>query len=348
LRVRRKLVVGVLVTCCLIFGDMGFAQAPTGRLHLTTSPLPISLKAKPGETVETDLRVRSSGTETEHLKVGLMKFSAFGEEGKPNLKEREAGDNYFDWVKFSKTEFDAPPNEWQSIKMTIALPKDAAFGYYYAVTFSRANPKAPEVQSETAVRGGTATLVLLEADVPNAKREVSIEEFQVEKRTYEFLPARFNVKLKNSGNIHTAPTGTIFIKRGDKQVATVNVNDTKGNVLPASSRIFKSEWSEGFPAYRLKETDGNVILKNGQPTYDLEWDLSKLKHLRFGKYNATVVMVYDDGQRDVPLEATVSFWVIPWRLIVLVVAIPLVPALTVYLIMRHRFKRLKRGRHEQK
>jgi hypothetical protein len=26
-------------------------------------------------------------------------------------------------------------------------------------------------------------------------------------------------------------------------------------------------------------------------------------------------MVYDNGQRDVPIEATVSFWVIPWRLV---------------------------------
>jgi hypothetical protein len=27
-------------------------------------------------------------------------------------------------------------------------------------------------------------------------------------------------------------------------------------------------------------------------------------------------MIYDNGQRDVPIEATVSFWVIPWRVII--------------------------------
>jgi hypothetical protein len=324
------------------------AQTPR-RLHLTTSPLPISLKAKPGETVETELRVRNSGAETERLKVGLMKFSAYGEEGKPKLEERAAGDDYFDWVKFSRTEFEAAPNEWQSIKMTVALPKTAAFGYYYAVTFSRTSDKSAQADLETAVRGGSATLVLLEADVPGAKRQIALEEFSVGKRTYEFLPARFNIKLKNTGNIHTAPTGTIFVNRGGKQLGTVDVNHTKGNILPTSSRIFTADWSDGFPVYKPKIENGRVALKDGEPVYELNWDLGELKKLRFGKYTATVVMVYDDGQRDVPLEGSVEFWVVPWRLIGLAIAVPLVPALAVYFIMKRRMKRqLQKGRHEQK
>jgi hypothetical protein len=37
--------------------------------------------------------------------------------------------------------------------------------------------------------------------------------------------------------------------------------------------------------------------------------------LRFGKYQAKLLLIYDDGHRDVPLEGTVSFWVVPWRLL---------------------------------
>jgi len=311
----------LLVSAVVVLGGMvsphlAAAQSTaTGRLHLTTSPLPISLKAKPGETIGTELRIRNSGAATEKLKVGLMKFSAIGEEGKPRLEERAPGDEYFDWVKFSKTQFQAPTNEWQTVKMTITLPKTAAFGYYYAVTFSRANTETADGSLEAAVRGGSATLVLLEADVPGAKRQVSVQEFATSKRTYEFLPARFAIKLHNSGNIHTAPTGTIFINKGGRQVATIPVNQTTGNILPDSSRTFAAEWTEGFPAYRVKEEDGQVVLKDGEPAYELKWDVSQAKYLRFGKYTATLVMVYDDGTRDVPIEATVSFWVIPWRLI---------------------------------
>jgi hypothetical protein len=329
---------GLVILAAAVVPQGLLAQSDPGALHLTTSPLPITLKAKPGEAVETEIRIRNGGTKTEMLKVGLMKFTAYGEDGKPRLKERENGDDYFDWATFSKTEFTAPPGEWQTIKMKIALPKTAAFGYYYAVTFSRTNPVQGSGQN-TGVRGGTAVLVLLEADVPGAKREASIESFQVSKRTYEFLPAAFSVRVKNTGNIHTAPTGTIFIKRGDKQVAIVDVNTTRGNILPDSSRIFDAQWKDGFPIYEVKEEGGKVVLKDGQPVQDLSWDLSKVRNLRFGKYSATIVMVYDDGERDVPMEATVSFWVIPWRLIIIGLLVPLAPAAAVYLIMRHRLKR---------
>ncbi|MGB3073255.1 MAG: hypothetical protein WBB68_03290, partial [Candidatus Moraniibacteriota bacterium] len=37
--------------------------------------------------------------------------------------------------------------------------------------------------------------------------------------------------------------------------------------------------------------------------------------LRFGKYTAKMLLVYDDGTRDIPIEGVVSFWVMPWRLI---------------------------------
>ncbi len=297
--------------------------ADPGALQLTTSPLPISLVAKPGETIKSELRIRNSGTQNETLKVGLMKFSAYGDEGKPELKDREPGDDYFDWVHFSETQFTAIPGEWHSVIMTIKIPKTAALGYYYAVTFSRANPGTASGPRQQTVRGGTATLVLLEALSPNAKRQLKLVGFQVEKRTYEFLPARFAARLQNTGNIHTAPSGTIFISRGSKQVATVGINTTKGNILPKSNRNFAAEWNDGFPVYKAKESGGNIVLKNGKPDYGLTWDLAKLTHLRFGRYTAHLVMVYDNGKQDVPLEASVSFWVVPWRIIIggLVVAI---------------------------
>jgi hypothetical protein len=48
----------------------------------------------------------------------------------------------------------------------------------------------------------------------------------------------------------------------------------------------------------------------------LTWDFnSPLSKVRFGHYTADLLAVYDNGQEDVPLEATVSFWVLPWRLL---------------------------------
>jgi len=337
---------GVFATAALLVAVLLFsnrAGAQTGELNLTSSPLPIALKAKPGESISTDLRIRNSSSTPEKLKVGLMKFSAGGEEGKPQLAERAKGDDYFDWVKFSQTELTAEPNEWKTIKMTINLPEDAAFGYYYAVTFTRTDQEQASGAMQSAVQGGSATLVLLEADVPDTKRELSLESFGVSKRTYEFLPAKFNIKLRNKGNVHSIPSGTIFIKQGKKQIGTVSVNASSGNVLPKSNRIFTTEWSEGFPVYKAKQENGKAVVKDGQQVYGLDWDLGDLRKLRFGKYSATLVMVYDDGTRDVPLEATLSFWVIPWRIIIFSVLILLFAGIGIWVTAR---KGLLKFRHQ--
>ncbi len=312
------------------------AQSDTGALNLTTSPLPISLTAKPGETITTELRVKNSGTKTEVLKVGLMKFSAVGEEGKPQLDDRQPGDDYFDWVSFSENQFVAQPNEWKSITMTVAVPKTAALGYYYAVTFSRANPETA-IDKNAQVRGGTATLVLLDVLSPNAKRQAKLTDFHTTRKIYEFLPVTFVIKLANTGNIHLAPSGTIYIKRGKQQIDTIPVNTTKGNILPKSSRVFTVQWDDGYPVYKTKEAGGTTVLKNGQPVMTLHWDNGKLGKLRFGKYTANLLMTYDDGTRDVPLEASVSFWVVPWRLLAVFIGIPAVLlAIIIYLVVSRR------------
>ncbi len=200
--------------------------------------------------------------------------------------------------------------------MTITLPKDAAFGYYYAVTFSRANATAQQDERLTTVEGATAVLVLLEAKVPNAKREVMVNEFSVKRKMYEFLPSDFDVKLSNKGNIHAAPSGSIFINKGKVQVAVLEVNTAKGNILPNSTRAFTASWNDGFPKYTEQVEDGKVKLgKDGKPMRKLQWDLGDISKLRFGKYTANLVLAYDGGQRDIPLEASLSFWVVPWRLI---------------------------------
>src|SRR5690606_33806208 len=80
-----------------------------GSLHLTTSPLPISLQTTPGKSVSTQLRIQNSGTETEELQVGLLKFSANDTSGQPRIMDPEPGDEYFDWVTFSEDRFVAEP-----------------------------------------------------------------------------------------------------------------------------------------------------------------------------------------------------------------------------------------------
>jgi len=299
-----------------VLANLTLAQT-NSELRLTSSPLPINLKVEPGSSITTDIKIKNDGLNTENIKVTLMKFKADPTTGAPLLMEREAGDNYFDWVSFSENQFQLPGNEWKTITATVNVPATAAFGYYYAIVFSRADQPIPIDGQRAMLTGGMATLVLLEAQVPNAKREVQVADFSVDKQMFEFLPATFSVKPRNSGNVPLIPRGNIFVTKDDETLANLDINPSIGSILPDSPRNFSPEWSDGFPYYVTKTQDGQTVLDDqGQPVQELKWDFSQVSKLRLGKYTAKLFLVYDDGQRDVPIEAAVSFWVVPWRLII--------------------------------
>ena len=321
----------------LLAPAVSHAQTPTNNegISLQVSPLPIDLVTKPGTSVSTPLRVRNAGSKTEKLQVSLLKVTE-DNNGLVHLSKPGANDAFTQWVSFSRTVFNAPPGEWQTINMTVDVPSSAAFGYYWAVEYSRADTEQAQAGKAVA-RGAVATFILLNADAPGAIRQAQVTSFSSDKKTYEFLPATFSVKVKNTGNVHVAPHGNIFISKGGKQVAAIPVNLAGGNVLPSSSRYYSASWDNGFPVY-IAGPDNK-----GKAKTSLKWDLSKANRLRYGHYSAHLVMIYDDGTRDVPMEATVSFWVIPWRVILYALLIIIGPALAVYLIMRWRFnKRLQK------
>lgn len=292
-------------------------RAATPDLRLTTSPLPINLKTAPGTKISTPLKIKNDGTQDENIEITLMKFKADGATGAPMLEDRTATDEYFDWVSFSEPNFNLPANEWKTVTATFTVPSDASFGYYYAIVFGRVDEQIKLEDRQTVVSGGTAILVLLEAQVPNAKREVTVTDFKIDKGLFEFLPVNFQINLRNTGNVHIAPRGNIFISRGDqKDIAILEVNPNKGSILPDSPRSFQESWNDGFPFYQDKTQDGKVVTsENGDPVQELKWDFSQVSKLRWGKYTAKLLLIYDDGKRDVPIESEVIFWVMPWRLI---------------------------------
>ena len=332
-----------LLAAMLFLVSPALAQT-TGELRLTTSPLPINLKVAPGSSISTTLKIKNDGNQSENLKVTLMKFKADPNTGATILMDREAADSYFDWVALSDPTFTLPANEWKTITATFNVPATAAFDYYYAIVFFRADQQVKPGDRQTVLNGGTATLVLLTADVPGAKKQLELDRFSVNKNIFEFLPSTFDIKIKNTGNVHIIPHGNIFITGGSqKDLAILDVNATQGSILPDSPRNFQVQWADGFPVYTIKEENGvKQQDAKGNLIRELKWNWADASKLRFGKYTAKLLLVYDDGQRDVPIEGMVSFWVVPWRLVAYALVIIFIPALIVYLYMKWRMKKMRR------
>jgi hypothetical protein len=308
------LLIVTLLAAALVPTVMG--QSSGGQqsgFNLSVTPVVANLQTKPGVATTTKIQVKNNNTSAEKVKANLLKLNSNNQDGTPVLSEPEQNDEFTKWVTFSESSFVAEPNVWKTIELTITPPQSAAFGYYYAVAFTRDDAQG---QSKvTNLAGAVAVPMLIDVNAPGEIRKAEIAEFKSDRNSYEFLPANFTVNVKNKGNTHVAPRGNIFITKGGKNVGMLEVNQAKGNVLPGSQRQFTSEWNDGSPVYKLQEENGKVVLKNGKQVRSLDWGNFNPSKLRFGKYHAKATLVYNDGTSDVATEAEVDFWVIPWRIL---------------------------------
>ncbi len=292
-------------------------STPEAGINVTLSPTFLSLIADPGEEVSSQFRIRNNNNFTEYFRLRIAKFEPAEGGERPLIVDIDKNDEFAKWISFSEQEFTVDANESKTIRVRLNPPDDASLGYYYAVLVNRIAENEQEGQPGAVVAGAPAVLTLLEVRTPNAKREIQVVDFTTDKLVYEYLPANFIIKVKNSGNIHTAPVGNIFIDQGDNMdIAVFPINEARGNVLPNTARSFMSSWTDGFAVRVPKEEDGRVVKDSeGKTVYTTKWDFTKADKFRFGKYTANLLLVYDNGERDVPVEAQVSFWVIPWKII---------------------------------
>lgn len=318
---------------------------PETGINVTLSPTFLSLIADPGEEVSSQFRIRNNNNFTEYFRLRIAKFEPAEGGERPLIVDIDRNDEFAKWISFSEQEFTVDANESKTIRVRLNPPDDASLGYYYAVLVNRIAENEQEGQPGAVVSGAPAVLTLLEVRTPNAKREMQVVDFTTDKLIYEYLPANFVIKVKNSGNIHTAPVGNIFIDQGDKKdIAVFPINEARGNVLPNTSRSFTSSWSDGFAVRVPKEEDGRVVKDSeGKTVYTTKWDFTKADKFRFGKYTANLLLVYDNGERDVPVEAQVSFWVIPWKIVGAGVVILLFVLVGVVSIFRS-LRGLRKGR----
>ena len=342
----RALVCSVIVGIVLTLSGSLPAWAATANkaISLTTSPVSTDLAGKPGSSVSTTLQVMNNSSLPLNITVQLDTFKASGTTGQAQIVTPKTGDDFIKWVTFSKNSFIAQPGVWNSVQMTINLPSYAALGYYYAVLFKPTIPN-PAIKGTASLKGSNAILVLLNAESANEKAKIQVTSFTTSKKIYEYLPVDFSVNVNNNGNIYLPPKGDIYISHStnfSKPIDVLSINPSQGNVLPGSSRVYKSQWVNGFPVFVPKTLAGQPVTnKDGTPISQLKWDFSQNNKFRFGKYYAKMVLVYSNGTNDVPITATVSFWVIPWKLIILfILFIAMIVGLVILVIyLTHKLKK---------
>ena len=313
-------IIGWITVCAVIALAISWHQSVRAidydqPFSLTISPYYLSLNTKPGHSTSDSITLKNNSSDPVTLQTGLMRFRSYNDRGVPELLPLEPNDQFANWISFSDDTFTIAAGGSKKVAITITVPENAALGYYYAVKFQKV--AGGSTTDTTQLLGSSAVLLLLEVTTPNITKDVRLLSFTADKIIYDYLPVTFTVTLKNQGNIHIAPTGNIFIDHGNqKDVGIIDVNKVGGNILPDSTRAFTSIWDDGFPRHQEKIVDGTTIKdKKGATVYTLHWNWADASKVRIGKYTANLLLVYDNGTSDVPVQGVLSFWVIPWQII---------------------------------
>ncbi len=339
--VRRFAVIAVLSAAFVtgIFLVHKASAAENGEFSLQISPSPLVAALKPGASTSLELKIRNTGVQTEDLKIAPRTFK-FSDSQQLEINDTQAPD-IAGWIHFSAQNFAIKPGEIYTQNITTNVPKDAGFSYSFVFTVSRQqNPDS--TAGGASLKGTVALFTLLNIDRPGATRKLDVTKFTTSKGVYEYLPAEFDIDFKNTGNTIVQPAGSVFVKRSSNDktpIDTVAVNSSDGYILPGTTRTLKVNWDDGFQVQRATTKD------DGTTSMHVEWNWGKLGDIRIGKYTARLVAIYNDGQRDVPVYADVSFWVIPWKILLGMLAVVLIVGFGVWSVISKMIrlgKRLKR------
>lgn len=309
----------LLGICATLVGVLFMAQpayADEGNFSLQVSPSPLVTTVNPGESKTLELKIRNASTVDEDLKIEARSFTIDRVSGNVVLDDTLAP-AISQWLTLPSPGFVVKAGQWSTQKISVNLPKQSGFSYSFALIISRDNNSA-STDNGQVLKGSVAVFTLLNVNRPDATRKVDLVSFEADKKIYEYLPATFSVKLKNTGNSIVQPYGNIFIQRSStdaKPLATLPVNDARGYILPGTERTLQATWADGFPVYE-SSADTSGVTKS-----TLEWNIDQIRDFRFGKYTAKVVAVYNDGTRDVPITGEITFWVIPWKTILTSLAV---------------------------
>ncbi|MEJ0073274.1 MAG: hypothetical protein WDN27_04320 [Candidatus Saccharibacteria bacterium] len=313
---------------------------PPADFNLQVSPSPLVETVKPGQKTVSQLKIRNAGTGTEELQIAARSFTFDSDTGKVNLSDT-AAPVIAGWITFSAPKFTVPSGQTFTESITLNIPADAGFSYSFALVVNRQNNPRP-AGGTREVNGSVAVFSLINVDRPGATSNLKVVSFTTDKRLYEYLPTTLSVRFNNDGNTIIQPSGNIFIQRSATSktpLATLPVNKTEGYILPSTQRTVSTSWDDDFVTYKA------TAQPDGTTRNHLSIDWSKLSHFRFGRYTAKLVAVYSDGQHDVPIEGTVTFWVIPWKLILLfLLALAIFWGLPIFII----YKLMKRSKNKEK
>jgi len=253
---------------------------------LEISPALVELNAEKGKTYNIQLTVTNVTSSDLAYSSSVDDFNSKDESGTPHIlldSTLPATASIKSWVSTLAT-FSLKAHKSQMVVAQVKIPNDAEPGGHYGVV--RFSGHAPELEdSGVGLSASAGALVLIRVSGAITE-QASVASFFTARNNnqsslFEQSPITFVARVKNEGNIHVKPVGSIELRdMFGGLVSTMPINEEKSNVLPDSTRRFET-------------------------TFNKNWMI--------GRYSASLTLGY--GTTGQALTATTSFWVIPYKVI---------------------------------
>jgi hypothetical protein len=289
-------------------------QIDPSRQDFVIGPGKTDLILNPGESTIVEVMISNRTGEDRDFEIKFEDFTGSKDLTSPVVFTSDSGANTLkDYLFVSEKTFFLKNGERARIPVTVSVPEGAEpGGRYTSILVSTLTP-LEKTLTDSGVKGGvpliTQSGTLVFVTIPGEiKREGRLAEFFTQNKASFFSYAKdvvFQLVYENTGKIHLKPSGVISIKNIFGQEVR-NIEIDQWFVMPDS--------------LRLREVSMVADPAGDDP-------------FMIGRYTAeaNIVRGYDD-QSD---TLSFAFWIIPWKLLVIILIILLILALLIRLGVRY-------------
>ena len=271
----------ISATLLVVFSIIGVATAQEIQRTITLVNPTIEQKLDPGGYAEGKTKIINDSSGPLTFKVGVQDFIVTDTLGTPNLLPPDTLNTKYSaasWIGISPDTFTLKPGEKQEISYWIQVPKDARpGGHYAAIVYTPVVDKTVQGTGST-VNTQLGSLFYITVNGPVTENSIVSKFFT--NPFQEYGPVNILTQIKNLGDLHVQPKGTVT-------VSGLFYNKTKDlplhNIFPQTARDYETAFGQTF---------------------------------MLGRYKAILMASYGVNN-NMPLTATLYFWVFPWRLALL-------------------------------
>lgn len=294
---------------------------------ISISPPVMEIDIIPGNSVEKTIEVGNETDQEKFYTIGIGKFEMIGEEGYQKFLPIKEGDDFgvASWIKYEENNIVVSPKGSKKFTFTVDVPENADPGGHYASIYFSVGQLVEEgaENSMVGVEAQIHSLILVRV-AGDIMEKAEIESFGIRdgKTSINRLPVALVWKLKNSGNVHVRAQGNIEIKDAfGRRIELIDANPKNYRTLPEATRKIETWWGD------MPNADGG-----GSGNFFQEAK-KEFSNFAIGKYNAKLDIVYGEGNKNF-LSKEISFWIIPWRILVLALIVFVVFVAVIILFVR--------------